>query len=282
MYNIPLGIALTLVGNTLISISFTLIKRAHVAAPANPYKQRQWWAGMLLMIPGELGNLAAFGFAPVVLVSPLGSIGIVVTALLAQRYLNERFSRIGYLGIAHTIVGVSLVTASMPMTEGVDTLVLLQRNFSGPFCIYFGVLVSGALFASAYRNLLAVVYVLGVYGMTCSLACRAVASLVTKYASSPLFYAALAVAGVTIGLQCVAFQTALNKHPLVKVVPAHFGLMQAMLSVGAGLLFEDLRYTLLGMFVPGMVLTVVGCTLVCKARNEPALFKRLRDVTTEL
>jgi hypothetical protein len=40
-----------------------------------------WWLGFFIMICGELGNFAAYGFAPAVLVAPLGTVSLV----------NERF-----------------------------------------------------------------------------------------------------------------------------------------------------------------------------------------------
>lgn len=67
MYSIGLGIGCALAGNTIISASFTLLKRAHNEGV--PYmKSKQWWLGMILMGPGEALNLVAFAFAPVTLV----------------------------------------------------------------------------------------------------------------------------------------------------------------------------------------------------------------------
>lgn len=45
--------------------------------PPRPYfKSVLWWAGALLMAVGETGNFAAYGFAPVTLVAPLGCMSV--------------------------------------------------------------------------------------------------------------------------------------------------------------------------------------------------------------
>lgn len=41
------------------------------------YTSRLWWYGILLMGLGELGNFAAYGFAPASLIAPLGCVSVV-------------------------------------------------------------------------------------------------------------------------------------------------------------------------------------------------------------
>lgn len=36
-----------------------------------------WWCGVLLMGIGELGNFAAYGFAPASLIAPLGCVSVI-------------------------------------------------------------------------------------------------------------------------------------------------------------------------------------------------------------
>lgn len=52
MYSIALGAALALMGNTVISASFTLIKLAHMRFGDQYMRCRWWWFGMMLMAPG--------------------------------------------------------------------------------------------------------------------------------------------------------------------------------------------------------------------------------------
>lgn len=36
-----------------------------------------WWFGVILMGVGELGNFAAYGFAPATLIAPLGCVSVI-------------------------------------------------------------------------------------------------------------------------------------------------------------------------------------------------------------
>lgn len=281
MYSIGLGIACALLGNTIISASFTLLKRAHNENV--PYtKSKQWWAGMLLMAPGELLNLVAFAFAPVTLVSPLGSSGIVTTALFAAWFLGEKFERRGYAGIAAVTSGGTLISLSMPPSETMDTLLLLQQNISGAFSLYVAVTVSFMIAFAFYASLYSNVYMLGVCGMICSLSCRAVASLVSEHPTHPLFFGAAFYAIFTIALQCIQFQKALESFSLTQVVPMHYAglyvchvvsmvgdpflVMQLLIAVGGALLFEDMANAKIELFVVGLLLCIAGAFVTAKAR----------------
>lgn len=93
-----IGVVVAIIGNLLISIALNIQKLVHKSIEASlehdspllpslaqPVKgenfeylnHRLWWLGMAIMIFGEIGNFAAYGFAPAVLVSPLGTVALV-------------------------------------------------------------------------------------------------------------------------------------------------------------------------------------------------------------
>lgn len=37
-----------------------------------------WWVGLITMAAGEAANFAAYGFAPAILVTPLGALSVLV------------------------------------------------------------------------------------------------------------------------------------------------------------------------------------------------------------
>nr|XP_014346937.1 PREDICTED: NIPA-like protein 2 [Latimeria chalumnae] len=76
------GILLAIIGNFLISIALNIQKCTHIRLSSKPivkpyYKSKLWWCGLLLMGIGELGNFAAYGFAPATLVAPLGCVCVI-------------------------------------------------------------------------------------------------------------------------------------------------------------------------------------------------------------
>lgn len=76
-------------------------------------KSPLWWSGMLLLNLGEIGNFAAYGFAPASLVAPLGSVALIANCFFAPLLLKEPFRKQDILGIALALLGgVTVVYAS--------------------------------------------------------------------------------------------------------------------------------------------------------------------------
>ncbi|KAF8406577.1 hypothetical protein HHK36_008665 [Tetracentron sinense] len=73
-----------------------------------------WWAGMVTMIVGEVANFVAYVFAPAVLVTPLGALSIIVSAVLAHFMLKERLQKMGVLGCVSCIVGSVVIVIHAP------------------------------------------------------------------------------------------------------------------------------------------------------------------------
>lgn len=44
---------------------------------------------------GEVANFAAYAFAPASLVTPLGALSVLVAAIMASKFLNERLNLLG-------------------------------------------------------------------------------------------------------------------------------------------------------------------------------------------
>ncbi|KAH0850791.1 hypothetical protein HID58_095249, partial [Brassica napus] len=54
-----------------------------------------WWVGLLTMAFGEIANFVAYVYAPAVLVTPLGALSIIISAVLAHFLLNEKLRKMG-------------------------------------------------------------------------------------------------------------------------------------------------------------------------------------------
>jgi hypothetical protein len=77
-------------------------------------KQPLWWTGMVLMIVGEAANFAAYAYAPPVLVTPLGALSIIVSALLAHTFLAEKLNLFGVIGCILCVAGSTVVVIHAP------------------------------------------------------------------------------------------------------------------------------------------------------------------------
>ncbi|KAK4405331.1 putative magnesium transporter NIPA6 [Sesamum angolense] len=76
-----------------------------------------WWAGMITMIVGEVSNFVAYIYAPAVLVTPLGALSIIVSAVLAHFMLKERLRQMGILGCVSCIVGSVVIVIHAPQEQ---------------------------------------------------------------------------------------------------------------------------------------------------------------------
>ena len=160
-----------------------------------------------------------------------------------------------------------MISFSMPPNESVPTLELLYKNIAGGFSLFLALCIT-VLLATMFENtLFSSVYVLSVTGMICSLSCRGVASMLFNNPTHPLFFATLMYAVLTIAIQCVAFQSALSTFSLSHVVPLHFAGMQLLVSVGSGLLYDDMLHANVLLFVSGLLLCVGGAFVVAGARH---------------
>ncbi len=80
----------------------------------NFFKHPTWLLGTLLMGLGEIGNFAAFAFAPASLVAPLGAWSVVLSAVLAHVFLREHISTRRLIGIILCVSGAILIGTTGP------------------------------------------------------------------------------------------------------------------------------------------------------------------------
>lgn len=81
-----------------------------------------WWVGMGTMIVGEAANFVAYAFAPAILVTPLGALSIIVSAVLAHFMLNEKLHAFGILGCILCVVGSTTIVLHAPKEREIESV----------------------------------------------------------------------------------------------------------------------------------------------------------------
>jgi len=163
------GVLIACIGNALIGVSFPVMKLAHNRnSEALPYfKLRLWWVANLLMVLGEIGNLAAYTLARPALISPLGAVSVVVNGPASWIILQEPLGWRGCLGALFCIlggVGIVHVTAGQADDGSFVTVEQFQTMASTPpFMLFltFILAMSAALMLSKKKHFL-------VYLLICS------------------------------------------------------------------------------------------------------------------
>ncbi|KAK8923638.1 hypothetical protein KSP39_PZI019223 [Platanthera zijinensis] len=85
-------------------------------------KEPLWWVGMITMIVGEIANFAAYAFAPAILVTPLGALSIIVSAVLAHLILDEKLSLLGVLGCILCVMGSTMIVLHAPKERNIESV----------------------------------------------------------------------------------------------------------------------------------------------------------------
>ncbi|XP_019414689.1 PREDICTED: probable magnesium transporter NIPA1 [Lupinus angustifolius] len=97
-----------------------------------------WWAGMISMIVGEIANFAAYAFAPALLVTPLGALSIIFSAVLAHFILKEKLHMFGVLGCALCVVGSTTIVLHAPHERDIHSVKEVWYLATEPgFIVYF-------------------------------------------------------------------------------------------------------------------------------------------------
>ena len=148
------GLTLAIASGCFIGVSFVLKKlgllKANVkyneeAGEGYGYlKNAWWWGGMTLMILGEICNFAAYLFADAILVTPLGALSVVITAILSSIFLKERLSFVGKIGCFNCIIGAVVIAANAPAQAAVTDIQDMKKMVLSPgFLVYAGIVILG-------------------------------------------------------------------------------------------------------------------------------------------
>ncbi|KAH6601511.1 hypothetical protein BASA50_001549 [Batrachochytrium salamandrivorans] len=243
-------------------------------------RERLWWIGMGIMLLGELGNFSAYGFAPAVLVAPLGTVALISNALIAPIFLGETLRSRDIFGILFAMLGTGIILAvssqtSEPPLSADDIVAALTQP---QFFIYFIVTSSlaGVMLVISYapqgrKYILVDLLIVALFGGYTVLATKALSSLL-KLSFLTLFghwvtYLMLFVLVSTAVLQVQHLNRALSAFDSVEVIPTNFVLFTTSSIVGSSILYNDLQRTN-SLALLGVVCMFFGVVLITGRRNS--------------
>ncbi|TNN21057.1 Magnesium transporter NIPA2 isoform 3 [Schistosoma japonicum] len=142
-----IGLGLALLSTIFIGTSFIFKKLALHRISRNGFRagdgslsylcEWMWWMGFILMGVGEFANFLAYTFAPAMLVTPLGGLSVLVSALLSVHFLNERLNCIGGFGCCICLLGSTLIVLHAPKEQNLTSLQEMWSKLTDPpFIIY--------------------------------------------------------------------------------------------------------------------------------------------------
>ncbi|KAJ9675607.1 hypothetical protein PVL29_024502 [Vitis rotundifolia] len=175
------GLVLALSSSFFIGASFIVKKKGLKKAGASGVRagvggysylyEPLWWAGMITMIVGEIANFAAYAFAPAILVTPLGALSIIISAVLAHIILREKLHIFGILGCVLCVVGSTTIVLHAPQERGIESVKEVWDLATEPAFLFYAALVIAAVF-------ILIVHFIPLYGQTHIMVYIGVCSLV--------------------------------------------------------------------------------------------------------
>ncbi|GJM88634.1 hypothetical protein PR202_ga04719 [Eleusine coracana subsp. coracana] len=155
------GLLLALSSSLFIGASFIVKKKGLKKAGASGVRagvggysyllEPLWWAGMITMIVGEIANFAAYAFAPAILVTPLGALSIIISAVLAHVMLREKLHIFGILGCILCVVGSTTIVLHAPPERQIESVAEVWDLATEPAFLLFAAIVLAAAFVLIFR-----------------------------------------------------------------------------------------------------------------------------------
>ncbi|KAH9286585.1 Magnesium transporter NIPA2 [Echinococcus granulosus] len=141
-----------------------------------------WWLGLILMGLGEAANFAGYTFAPASLVTPMGGLSVLVSAVFSSHFLGERLNFIGKIGCVVCICGSTMVVLHAPKEQEVQSLHELSIKVMDPGFLTYAIAVAVAGIVSIFviapkfgtRNPLVFVFISGSIGSLSVMACKGI------------------------------------------------------------------------------------------------------------
>ncbi|XP_042434144.1 probable magnesium transporter NIPA4 [Zingiber officinale] len=208
---------------------------------------------MITMIVGEVANFAAYAFAPAILVTPLGALSIIISAVLAHIILQEKLHIFGILGCALCVVGSTMIVLHAPQERDIESVKEVWDLATEPVFLCYATIVISASFVLIFCYIpkygqTNIMFYLGVCSLVGSLSVMSVKALgialkLTFSGMNQLIYPQT-WAFTIIVLICVVTQInylnkALDTFNTAVVSPIYYVMFTSLTILASVIMFKD-------------------------------------------
>ncbi|XP_028855974.1 magnesium transporter NIPA2 isoform X2 [Denticeps clupeoides] len=289
-YDFYIGLVLAISSSIFIGGSFILKKKGllrlakkgsmRAGQGGHAYlKEWLWWAGLLSMGAGEAANFAAYAFAPATLVTPLGALSVLVSAVLSSYFLMERLNLHGKLGCLLSILGSTVMVIHAPQEEEISSLKDMAKKLIDPGFVVFatGVVIVALIFIfvvaprHGQTNILVYITICSVIGAL-SVSCVKGLGIAIKEAiagksvvSNPLSWVLLLGLVLCVSTQINYLNKALDIFNTSLVTPIYYVFFTTSVLTCSAILFKEWEHMgaddIIGT-LSGFVTIIVGIFLL--------------------
>ncbi|XP_001605763.1 magnesium transporter NIPA2 [Nasonia vitripennis] len=261
------GLGLAVLSSGFIGASFIIKKKALIrlqrygglragAGGFGYLRELVWWSGLLSMGIGEAANFAAYAFAPATLVTPLGALSVLVSAMLASTYLNEHLNLLGKLGCLLCILGSTMLVLHSPREEQIETMEDLSFKMQEPtFVTYTIFVIIGCLaivfyFGPLYgkQNILVYILLCSSIGSLTVMSCKGLGLAIKETMNGKsemgnwLTWALLFVLVLCIMVQMNYLNKSLDLFNTSIVTPIYYVFFTTFVIIASAILFREWEY----------------------------------------
>ncbi|KAM4869351.1 magnesium transporter NIPA4 isoform X2 [Urocitellus parryii] len=263
-YGFYIGLGLAFVSSFLIGSSVILKKKGLLRLVATGatravdggygyLKDLMWWAGFLTMAAGEVANFGAYAFAPTTVVTPLGALSVLISAILSSYFLGERLNLLGKLGCVICVAGSTVMVIHAPEEEKVNTVVEMASKLKDTGFIVFAVLLLVSclilifIVAPRYgqRNILVYITICSVIGAFSVTAVKGLGITVKNFFQGlpvvrhPLPYILSLVLALSLSTQVNFLNRALDIFNTSLVFPIYYVFFTTVVVTSSVILFKE-------------------------------------------
>ncbi|KAG5958838.1 hypothetical protein E4U57_001070 [Claviceps arundinis] len=292
-----IGISLAVASGLFIGTSFVLKKvgllRANekykeVAGEGYGYlKNAFWWGGMTLMIFGEILNFVAYAFTDAILVTPLGALSVVITAVLSAIFLKERLSMVGKVACFLCIIGSVIIALNGPRESSVANIEDMRAKFITPgFLSYAGVIIVGSVITAWYvgprwgkKNMLVYISICSWIGGLSVVSTQGLgAAIIAWIRGEPEYkhwflWVLFVFVICTLLTEIIFLNKALNLFNAALVTPTYYVYFTSTTIITSTVLFQGFKGT-----PPEIATVVLGFLTICSGVVLLQLSKSAKDV----
>ncbi|XP_038706392.1 probable magnesium transporter NIPA6 isoform X2 [Tripterygium wilfordii] len=239
---------------------------------------------MLTMIVGEIANFVAYVYAPAVLVTPLGALSIIVSAVLAHFLLKERIRKMGIVGCVSCIVGSVVIVIHAPQEHTPNSVQEIWTLATQPaFLIYVAAAMSIVLalilhFEARYgqTNILIYLAVCSFMGSLTVVSIKAVGIAIKltlegisqiTYPQTWFFVTVVAICVIT---QLNYLNKALDTFNAAIVSPVYYVMFTTLTIIASAIMFKDWsgqNASSIASEISGFITVICG-TIILHATRE--------------
>lgn len=263
-YNLWLGLCLALLSAVLIGVSVILKKKALLRLASNGntragegghgyLKDWLWWGGLLTMGAGEACNFAAYAFAPATLVTPLGALSVLISAVLSSYLLGEVLNILGKLGCLLCVLGSILLVIHAPQEQEVTSLQEMTDKLLEPgFLVYASVVLLLSVILIVHvsprygpSNILVYIGICSLLGAFTVSSVKGLAIVIKtcfydyKVLANPLTWILLVTLIVSVVTQVNYLNKSLDSFNTLMVYPIYYVLFTSVVLCTSIILFQE-------------------------------------------